>query len=54
MALMELTFRSEALNSDQTVTVFLPEPKDPMEMKAVFGTENPKDLEGTEFDLYHG
>ncbi len=22
-------------------------------MKAVFGTENPKDLEGTEFDLYH-
>ena len=28
MALMELTFRSEALNSDQTVTVFLPEPKD--------------------------
>ena len=24
-----------------------------MEMKAVFGTENPKDLEGTEFDLYH-
>lgn len=28
MALVEMTFRSEALNSDQTVTVFLPEPKD--------------------------
>ena len=28
MALMEMTFCSEALNSDQTVTVFLPEPKD--------------------------
>ncbi len=28
MALMEVTFRSEALNSDQTITVFLPEPKD--------------------------
>ncbi len=28
MALIEMTFRSEALNSDQSICVFLPEPKD--------------------------